>query len=156
MGPVNDDTMMHLLKIYHGSDGAATQALYEQLTAHGPRGIVAVNLFRASKTSARAKLYRRGVHKRSAYDRKAWSITNLASALHEHASAVGIEQWGWGKDPRTIGFPWVFYAELPTGQVSYHTESRGVGPDFGKQWDGSKGEGPARICRWVATWWEAR
>ena len=41
--------------IYHGSDGAATTAYYNELSKRGPIGLVAVNLFRASKCSARAK-----------------------------------------------------------------------------------------------------
>jgi hypothetical protein len=43
-----------LVRIYEGSDGKATIALYQQLSVLGPAGIVAVNLFRAQKCSARA------------------------------------------------------------------------------------------------------
>lgn len=49
-----------LLSIYLGSDGDVTKALYDRLRGHGVAGIIATNLFRAHKTSSRAKKYRGG------------------------------------------------------------------------------------------------
>jgi hypothetical protein len=51
----------------------------------------------------------------------------------------------------TPGFTNVLYVELQTGQVSFHSSERMMGPDFTKEWDGRKLEGPPRICRWVAS-----
>jgi hypothetical protein len=79
-----------ILRVYNGSDGDATKALFERLEAIGPVGIVAMNLFRASKNSARAKVYRGGGYRGKAYDRKSWAIDNLAKVLGEHGAALGL------------------------------------------------------------------
>ena len=50
-----------VMQTYQGSDGEATRALYAELQQRGPVGVIAVNLFRAQKNSARAKVYRGGV-----------------------------------------------------------------------------------------------
>ena len=41
--------------------------------------------------------------------------------------------------------------DLPTGQVSLHTQRRGLGPDYPGCWDRSKNEAPDRLCRWIAS-----
>ncbi len=44
----------------------------------------------------------------------------------------------------------VLYVDLPTGQVSWHTGMRHIGPDYLGAWDGQRGTAPDRICRFVA------
>ena len=138
--------------IYRGSDGQATRKLYDQLELIGPAGVVAVNLFRACKTSGRAKNYRggnaAGSYRRQAYDRKHWSLGNLCRVLVRESEALGIE-WGWAFDAEAVGFEHVLYVDLPTGQVSFHTDQRLDGHDYEGKWDGVKGESGMRICRWI-------
>ena len=112
--------------IYRGSDGEATKELYRALEQLGPRGIVALNVFRAQKCSERAKCYRGGIRGKGsyssmAYDRKQWSMGNLAMVLSRHAAALGIA-WGWKIDPAQSYHCWVLYIDLPTGQVSFHAD----------------------------------
>jgi len=146
--------LRRLMEIYEGSDGKATTMLYEQLGKLGPVGVVALNIFRAQKNSARAKVYRGGVpgqgsYRGMAYDRKQWAMRNLCSVLTEHAGALGIT-WGWGIDARQEKHSDVLYIELPTGQVSFHTEGRGEGPKFPGKWDGVRGASTGRILQWIA------
>jgi hypothetical protein len=143
-----------VLVTYCGSDGERTKALYSELESHGAIGFVASNLFRACKSSERAKLYRggergRGSYRRMAYDRKQWAMDNLCRALTQHAGSLGIV-WGWGRDAAQPMHADVLYIELPTGQVSFHTAGRGEGPDYRGAWDGERGQSADRICRWVA------
>jgi len=142
------------MAVFEGSDGDATRALFDQLEKLGPAGVVALNLFRACKNSARAKVYRggqrgRGSYRSMAYDRKAWAIDNLADVLGKHAAALGIA-WGWGLDPNQEFHRHVLYVDAPTGQVSFHTAPRGAGPDYVGGWDGARGTGAQRICGWIA------
>lgn len=142
---------MRVREIYEGSDGEATKALYEQLAQLGPAGVVAVNLFRAQKCSARAKVYRGGDGRRSyknlAYDRKNWSMKNLTEVLQQHGAELEI-RWGWQADPETVGFPWVLYVEIPTGQCSFHNANRGQGPEYSEHWDGLRNRTHHRIIEW--------
>lgn len=143
-----------LVRIYEGSDGTATQGLYGELMALGPAGVVATNLFRAQKCSARAKDYRggnaRGSYRDQAYQRKQWSMDNLGKALAQHDARLGIA-WGWKRDPAQAYHVWVLYIDLPdVGQVSFHTDRRGTGPDYAGAWDGVRGASPDRILRWIA------
>lgn len=138
-----------VLRVYTGSNGDATKALYAALESLGPAGAIATNLFRACKTSERAKVYRGGGYRGAAYDRKQWSMDNLAKALAEHGQPLGIA-WGWGEDPAQPYHRWVLYVDLPTGQVSFHTAQRGEGPDYPKGWDSVRNMGPTRICKWCA------
>jgi hypothetical protein len=46
---------------------------------------------------------------------------------------------------------WVLYVDLPTGQVSFHTAARGVGPDYPGKWDGVRGTGAIRIIKWASS-----
>lgn len=141
-------TQTEIERVYHGSDGDATKALYARLDTFGAIGKVALNLFRACKCSERAKGYRRSSHRGAAYDRKNWSMGLLCEILTAEASGLGIK-WGWGVDLKAVNFENVLYVEIPTGQVSFHCGVRGEGPDYGSPWDGRTGQAPDRICRWV-------
>lgn len=153
---VTPDRLLTLTRIYEGSDGEATKALYAELARRGPVGIVAVNLFRASKCSERAKRYRGGIpgqgsYKDMAYRRKQWSLENLDTALAQHAEGLGV-RWGWKLDPEQPWHKWVLYIDLPgIGQVSFHTDRRGAGPGYAGEWDGVRGASPDRILRWITT-----
>ncbi|MBK1868239.1 hypothetical protein [Taklimakanibacter albus] len=139
--------MADLLGIYVGSDGAATKALYDTLDRLGPKGQIATHLFRAHKNSSKAKEYRR--HGRSAaYATKDWAITSLTNLLTMHGHQLGLN-WGWGVDLKQEFHRDVFYLDLPTGQVSFHTVGRGKGPDYPGTWDGVREQGSMRICKWV-------
>jgi hypothetical protein len=144
--------LVDIAKVYEGSDGEATKALYAELEAKGTVGVVAVNLFRACKCSERAKVYRGRSYKDSAYGRKQWSLENLCKVLEGHAAELGIA-WGWGIDAVALaeGGPHyhVLYLEIPTGQVSFHTDVRATGPAYTKEWDGARKMGPGRVCNWV-------
>lgn len=145
-------TLADIMAVYQGSDGDKTKALYEQLTALGPYGVVATNLFRACKNSERAKVYRGGRYKGAAYDRKDWSIGNIC----QHLETAGLPiVWGWGVDEilKADGSPHhhVLYVDLPNGQVSFHSGTRAIGPAYSGVWDGMRGQSPMRICVWCAT-----
>jgi hypothetical protein len=140
-------TLRQLLEIYGGSDGDATKELYDALEDMGPEGHIATNLFRAHKASARAKSYR-GRFKGMAYDRKEWALQNLITALDSNAEGIGLK-WGWGNDLAQEFHKWVIYIDLPSGQVSYHTQRRGFGPTYLGIWDGVKHAGAVRICIWI-------
>jgi len=132
------------LDVYQGSDGEATKALYADLEKCGPIGVVALNLFRAQKCSARAKMYRGHRFKDAAYERKNWSMGLLCDALMAHAAELRI-RWGWEIDRSETFAPYVLYVELPQGQVSFHARVRGRGPDFAGKWDGATGASSIRI-----------
>lgn len=143
-----------IMRIYQSSDGNWTKSLYEHLEQnHGARGIVAVNLFRALKTSFRAKQYRggngKGSYRSQAYARKSWSISNLCRELSQNPLKE-IPRWGWGIDDKLTVHNHVLYVDLPTGQVSFHNEARADGPDYSGKWDGMRGASVGRICAWVA------
>jgi len=142
-------TVERVSAVYEGSDGEATRALYAELTAKGPLGEIAVNLFRANKTSGRAKDYRggnsKGRYKTQAYDTKAWSIENLCRLLEAHSAAHGIV-WGWQEDAKrepSDPYRWVLYVDIPgVGQSSFHSSARGCGPAHPTGWNPSV---PSRI-----------
>jgi hypothetical protein len=145
---------IELMQVYTGSNGEATKALYDRLEKLGAAGVIAMNLFRAEKASERAKKYRggngHGSYRGQAYEKKQWSIGLLAVALTMHARELGLT-WGWGEDAKQEFHRWVLYVDLPTGQVSFHTEPRGEGPDYAGQWDEIRGMGPTRVCRWIVS-----
>ncbi len=143
------ERLRHVLRVYEGSNGAATLALYDELAALGPAGEIARELFRAQKNSARAKTYRGGGYRGMAYDRKQWAMGNAAAILARHAAACGI-RWGWGADPAQGRHDQVLYVDLPTGQVSFHTDARGEGPDYPGAWDGVPAASAGRIVTWCA------
>ena len=139
---MSTDNQMLARYVWEQSNGTVTTSYYGQLATLGPIGVVALNLFRASKNSHRAKRYRGGIRGQGsyasmAYSRKQWSMTNLCNTLLEHAKSLSIT-WGWKKDPAQEFHCWVLYADLPQGQVSFHTEQRGKGPDYLGDWDGQK------------------
>jgi hypothetical protein len=136
---------------YQASDSAATKALFARLKPHGADGKLAIELFRACKASARAKVYRGGVrgvgtYRSMSYDRKQAAMDRLCHVLEE---IQGTHEWGWGIDDMQPVHRHVLYLDLPTGQVSFHTDARGKGPDYGKEWDGQLGQSADRICRWI-------
>ncbi len=127
--------------VYIQMDGAVTKRYYAELERRGIAGVVAMNLFRAQKTSSRAKTYRKNAHRKESYQRKEWSMSNLCEVLAKHRKALYIE-YGWKEDPNVLlegHTSYVLYVELPTGQVSFHCPRRGNGPDYPKGWDGTKG-----------------
>lgn len=131
--------------VYEASNGDATKSYYSKLQERGAAGIVAMNLFRAQKCSTRAKLYRGRQYRSAAYERKSWSMGLLVDCLLEHGVNLGIE-FGWGVDRSAHDeHQTVLYIDLPQGQVSFHTTSRGNGPDYKRDWDGARGESPVRI-----------
>jgi len=135
--------------VFDGSDSDATRALYRQLEALGPRGVVAVQLLRAQKANERAKVYRGRRFTSAAYDKKAWAIGQLIEALEAHGVELAIG-FGWREDPNPPpGYPWVLYCDLPTGQVSFHMATRGRGPDYPRDWDGQTGQAAPRIITWA-------
>lgn len=138
--------LIDVMETYDGSDAERTRGLYAELEALGPTGVVAMNLFRAQKASERAKAYRGRGHKGAAYDKKQWSMSNLCDVLSAHD--VGL-QWGWGLDPVQAVHRNVLYVNLPTGQVSFHSEWRSRGPDYPGLWDGKREASADRIVRWV-------
>lgn len=146
---------VEIMQIYNGSNGDATKALYERLGKLGAVGEVAVNLFRAHKSSSRAKVYRGGGYRGKAYDKKQWSLDNVAALLERDAAALNLV-WGWKEDPKQSLHKWVLYCELPAGQVSFHSAERGIGPDYPGEWDQTLEQGPTRICRWVTRLLEER
>lgn len=135
---------------YAGSSGERTRALYDRLEALGDIGTIAVNLMRSQKTSSRAKVYRRRSSRGAAYDTKQWAMDNLCRALESGAGGDEITSWGWGTDDKQPVHRHVLYVDLPTGQVSFHTEYRGAGPGYSGAWDGIEGQSADRILRWCA------
>lgn len=140
---------------YRGSDADRTRALYAEISALGPAGVVAMNLLRAQKASERAKLYRGRANKGQAYEKKQWSMGNACLALQQHGEAIGIV-WGWGVDASQPVHSHVLYVDCPTGQVSFHSGFRGVGPDYPGEWDGVAGMGPQRVVTWCANLLDAQ
>lgn len=143
------DILLEVARVFEGSSGNATQALYAQLEQLGGAGVIAAYLFRACKNSSRAKVYRRGTYRGVAYNRKEWAMEKLEQLLVEHAEACGI-RWGWGEDSKQQFHRAVLYVDLPTGQVSFHTRDRGAGPAYPGEWDGVVDASAGRICTWAA------
>ena len=139
--------------IFEGSNANATRELYADLLERGVSGKIAMNTLRAMKASHRAKVYRggnqRGRYSRLAYDKKSWCIDLLAQDLAGDGAVLNLT-WGWGTDLKQPVHQDVIYIDLPTGQISFHTTHRTVGPDYPGEWDGVLGVGPSRVCRWAA------
>lgn len=135
--------MRRAADVFNQNDGDVTKAYYAELQAKGFLGELAVALFRAQKRSTAAKRYRGGRYRRAAYDVKNWSLSEICRLMSSDARH-GLE-WGWQRDPATPGFEWVLYADLPTGQVSFHSADRLRGPDYLRKWDGQRGASEARI-----------
>lgn len=149
-------TLSHIVRVFTGSDGQATKVLYDRLARLGPAGVVAMNLLRAQKNSDRAKQYRggngHGSYRDQAYARKSWAMGQLCVELLAHGAAADVAVWGWKIDPAAEGpHRWVLYVELPNrGQVSFHTDQRGHGPDYAGEWDGAVGSCANRIQYFAA------
>lgn len=133
---------MKAADVYAGSDGVKTRQYYAELLERGIIGTIAVNLFRAQKSSSRAKVYH-GKYRGMSYDKKQWSMDVLCDSLLQGGAGLGIT-FGWCKDEGSY-VPWVLYVDLPTGQVSFHSPARGKGPDYPKAWDGIAGASESRI-----------
>jgi hypothetical protein len=75
-------------------------------------------------------------------------MENLCAALALHAASLRIS-WGWKPDEGVVfgcDPSWVLYVELPEiGQISFHSPSRGKGPEYPGEWDGEKGAGVQRV-----------
>jgi hypothetical protein len=152
-GPLTPE-LARVVRCYNGSDADATRALYGDLEQRGHPGRIAMNLMRAMKNSARAKLYRggdsKGSYRASAYSTKNWSIAQLCKVLAYSADDLGIV-WGWQADPEQEYHSMVLYVEIPGfGQASFHTKDRGEGPDYPNRWDGVRGQTAERILRFAA------
>jgi hypothetical protein len=133
--------------VFKQNNGEVTKAYYAEMNAKGLPGQLAVALFWAQKRSTAAKKYRRGKFTRAAYDVKNWSLSEVCRILDLMQAFESGPQWGWQRDPKTPGYEWVLYVELPTGQCSFHSAERLNGPDYEKGWDGV-GISEERICRY--------
>jgi hypothetical protein len=60
-------------------------------------------------------------------------------------------KWGWQVDPITPAYPHVVYFDLPQGQVSFHAQERGEGPEYAGTWAGARDifPGDAAIPSWA-------
>lgn len=128
---------MTALEVFTQQDGKVTKAWYAEMNQRGAAGQLAVALFRAQKRSTAAKVYRGGKYRRAAYDVKNWSLSEICRILVAYPS-LGL-RWGWKQDPTMVqrGDPHdqVLYVDLPQGQVSFHSDQRLHGPDYGGEWD---------------------
>lgn len=128
--------------VYLDSNAKSSRALYRQLQKLGHQGTLAANLLRLQKSSDRAKSYgncKRGRFRGYAYDRKGTLLSQLCEQLAELDFC-----WGWAIDESANRFSNVLYLDLPTGQVSWHSELRFNGPDYPGEWDGMVGMSPSR------------
>ena len=127
---------MHAAEVFNQQNGEVTKAYYAEMNTKGYLGMLAVALFRAQKRSTAAKRYRGRKFTSAAYDVKNWSLGEVCRILKSWPSAP---VWGWKRDPKTPGYEWVLYVELPTGQCSFHSPERLDGPDFNGEWRAGKG-----------------
>lgn len=145
---MNADVFEKVLGVYEGSDSVATRELYTMLQSRGEPGLLAVNLMRACKKSERAKVYRGRSHRSASYEGKQWAMGEVAKQLL--AAPHLVTSWGWAIDAEQTVRKWVLYVDTPAGQVSFHTDARGEGPDYEGAWDGQRGLSAARIVTWAA------
>lgn len=70
----------------------------------------------------------------------------------EDVAPAETVRWGWATD-ESVQFgesaSWLLYVDLPHGQVSFHSPTRGRGPDYPGQWDGQRNVGELRVLRFV-------
>lgn len=123
-------------QVFTQNDGEVTKAYYAEMNQKGLAGQLAVALFRAQKRSTAAKNYRRGKFRHSAYDVKNWSLSEICRILDAMSAFEMAPPWGWKRDPKTPGYEWVLYVDLPTGQCSFHSAERLNGPEYAADWDG--------------------
>ena len=157
-------------RVFKESDAGLTVAYYRRLCAIGPVGVIAMNLFRASKTSSRAKVYRGRHYREASYGIKNYSLSELYKALaaigelcwncgrraadhNEHLLCPSQKSlfnnsrsWGWKRDPKTRDYEWVLYVDIPTGQASFHSPTRGDGPDYAGAWNPGEGSTAAVLA----------
>ena len=139
---------MEALYVMNQNDGYITRRYYAELGGKGPLGEIAVAIFRAQKRSSRAKDYKRGKYRGAAYDVKQWSMGEICKLIDIHGKKYDLS-YGWKTDPNTLfgeSASWVLYVDLPEGQVSFHSPSRGPGPAYAGDWDGQRGMGPNRVA----------
>jgi hypothetical protein len=139
--------------VFTQQNGDVTKAYYAKMNTFGLKGQLAVALFRSQKRSMAAKKYRGRRFTRDAYEVKNWSLSEVCRILNAMAAFESAPTWGWKRDPKTKGFEWVLYVELPTGQCSFHSPERLAGPDFPGGWDGM-GQSRDRICAFCDSVWE--
>jgi len=138
---------MTALEVFNQNDGEVTKSFYAELNTYGFAGQLGVALFRAQKRSSRAKDYHRGKWRRAAYDVKEWSLSEVSRIL----SGQNVISWGWKQDPDVLFGEepsHVLYVDLPGfGQCSFHSPTRGSGPDYQGEWDGQHNSA-AHIIQW--------
>jgi len=136
---------MRAREVFDGSDAQATKAYYAALEKRGPAGDVAANLFRAQKSSTRAKRYRGGIrgvgsYSSLAYSVKEQSLENVCKALAAYGRRLKIG-FGWKQDAGVLfdgQASWVLYVDLPNGQVSFHSPKRFSAQNYRGTWDGQR------------------
>lgn len=125
---------------YEGSNGGATRRLLSRFRNAGPIGVIAANLFKAQKANERARTYRGGIGRSAghfdsfsdlSYDSKRESIRELCEQLMVEPCGM---QWGWKEGDGTL-LRFVFYIDLPQGQVCFQLDDRFEGPDYFGVWD---------------------
>lgn len=131
--------------VYEQSDASVTRRYYASLEACGPLGKLAAALMRTHKASFRAKLYR-GKHFSTGARYRDLAYRNKQEALHilvrtlEYSTGI---VYGWGRDGMACAYVHVLYIDLPgQGQVSFHSPTRGNGPDYPGVWDGQHASQP--------------
>lgn len=129
----NQAPLSTVQNVYDQSNRVETSRVLRQLAKFGVEGRIAAELFRAQKSSSRAKVYR-GDYRDLAYGKKGSTLMKLCDLFQ---SAKHGLTWGWGIDEDAHN-PHVLYIELPIGQVSFHAPVRGAGPDYAGDWDGLK------------------
>jgi len=137
---------MTALEVFTQNDGEVTKAYYAELGQCGFAGQLGVALFRAAKRSGRAKEYRRGRWRREAYSVKEWSLQEVSRILTGQTEIT----WGWKQDPQVLFGEepsHVLYVDLSFGQCSFHSPTRGAGPDYQREWDGQHNSA-AHIIQW--------
>jgi len=135
------------MSVFEQNNGDVTKEYYAEMNAKGLPGQLAVALFRAQKRSTAAKKYRGRKYKGAAYDVKNWSMSEVCRILDTMSAFEMAPKRGWKQDPKTVGYEWVLYVELPTGQCSFHSAQRLNGPDYTGDWDGLA-LSIERICRY--------
>lgn len=132
------------LSVFQGCDSARTRKYLHHLEKQGQPGRIAASLFRSQKASSRAKVYAGGIIRSDggfssfrslSFEKNSQSLQVLASLLREDSAGI---RWGWGHDEETPHAPHVLYLDLPSGQVSFHSQERFAGPHYPGNWDGER------------------
>jgi hypothetical protein len=72
-------------------------------------------------------------------------MANICKCL----AATPLASYGWKQDTSTVFEDrpsWVLYVDLPQGQVSFHSPTRGLGPDYAGEFCGMHVSAD-RICK---------